>query len=141
MWQHPRIQKKLSTTWSIFNTFDFEEIFNKWEEVSLRQDDRFVVNHGLVYYPNYFGLRYLEKEQKEEIVDRVNDFYYKNKDYKLFKTNHEFVQGLLSIKEFMGGKYEDHDAVCRERTRVLRMYDTVRGTDYKSLFPFIKDYE
>ena len=27
VWHRPKIQKKLSTTWSIFNIFDFEDIF------------------------------------------------------------------------------------------------------------------
>ena len=141
VWHRPKIQKKLSTTWSIFNIFDFEDIFNEWEIICQGSDERFTVNHGFVYYPNYFSIRYLEIEQKAEIAARVHDFITRNSDYRLFTTNKELLASLVSISEYMGDTYLDHADVCGERTRVLKMYDDLRGTDYKRLFPFIKDYE
>lgn len=136
-----KIELKLSTTWGIFNIFDFEEIFEEWEKISQQVKSKFVMNYGLIYYPNYFSLRYLEPSQKQEITDRINNYLVKNRDYKIFKDNPEFLSSFESVTGYMGEKYTDHDEVCKERTRVLRLYDELRGTDYKSLFPYIKDYE
>lgn len=139
--QYSKIQKKLSTTWSIFNIFDFEAVFDEWERVAQSFSDDFVINHGLVYYPNYFSLRYLEPEQKQEIVTRTNEYLNKNRDFKIFKTNLEMVQSLQSIGDYMGTQYSDHHLVCQERTRVLKQYDILRNSNYRELFPYIKDYE
>jgi organic radical activating enzyme len=142
VWEHSKIQKKLSTTWSIFNIMDFEDIFDEWERISQRNTNiPFVINHGLVYYPNYFSIRYLEPEQKLDITERTHNYLSKNKDFLMFKNNPEFVEALISLKDYMGETYNDHENVCKERTRVLKLYDTMRNTQYKQLFPFIKDYE
>jgi organic radical activating enzyme len=141
LWEYKNIEKKLSTTWGIFNIYDFEEIFAEWELLSNRVDGRFVINYGLIYYPNYFSLRFLEPEQKKEITEKINDFYSKNKNWKIFRDNPEFVESFTSVPDYMGGMDLDHDNVCKERTRVLKLYDQLRGTDYKKLFPYIKRYE
>lgn len=141
LWQNKKIEKKLSTTWGIFNIFDFEEIFEEWETLAQRTDRRFVINFGLIYYPNYFSLRYLEQEQKQEITDRIAEFMSKKGNYKIFTDNPEFTESVISVPGYMGGENIDHEEVCKERTRVLKLYDKIRGTDYKTLFPYIKDYE
>jgi organic radical activating enzyme len=141
IWQNSKIEKKLSTTWGIFNIFDFEDIFHKWEILAQRTSRRFVINFGLIYYPNYFSLRYLEPEQKQEITERINSFMKKHSNYKIFTDNPEFTESVISVPGYMGGENLDHDEVCKERTRVLKIYDHIRGTDYKTLFPYIKDYE
>lgn len=141
LWNYEHIEKKLSTTWGIFNIFDFEDIFKEWETLAHRTPNRFVVNFGLIYYPNYFSLRFLEQDQKDEVTEMINTFYNKNKDWKIFTDNPEFVESFTSVPGFMGAKDLNHDAVCKERTRVLRIYDKLRGTNYKELFPYIKDYE
>ena len=120
---------------------DFEDIFNEWETIAHRTSKRFVINFGLIYYPNYFSLRYLELDQKQAITDRINDFMAKNRDYKIFQDNPEFVESVTSVPGYMGGENLDHEAVCKERTRVLRIYDQLRGTNYRELFPYLKDYE
>lgn len=137
----PRIQVKLNTTWGIFNIFDFEEIFEDWEKLAQQVPNRFVLNYGLIYYPNYFSLRYLEPEQKQEITDRINQYISKNRNYKIFTDNPEFYEAFVSVPGYMNSKYDDHESVCKERTRVLRLYDQLRGTNYKKLFPYIKDYD
>lgn len=139
LWNYEHIEKKLSTTWGIFNIFDFEEIFAEWEQLANRTTQRFVVNFGLIYYPDYFNLRYLELKQKQEITNRINSFYSKNKDWKIFTDNPEFVEAFTSVPGYMGDMQPNHDAVCRERTRVLKLYDKLRGTNYKKLFPYIKN--
>jgi len=141
LWQNTKIEKKLSTTWGIFNIFDFEDIFHEWETLAQRVPNRFVINFGLIYYPNYFSLRYLEKEQKQEITERINSFMSKYGNYKIFSDNPEFTESVISVPGYMGGENVDHEEVCKERTRVLKIYDQLRGTDYKALFPYIKDYQ
>lgn len=141
LWQNTKIEKKLSTTWGIFNIFDFEDIFEEWETLAQRTDRRFVINFGLIYYPNYFSLRYLEQEQKNEIASRIANFMSKKGNYKIFTDNPEFTESVISVPGYMGGENLDHEEVCKERTRVLKLYDKMRGTDYKTLFPYIKDYE
>jgi organic radical activating enzyme len=141
VWHNKKIEKKLSTTWGIFNIFDFENIFYEWETLAQRVDTRFVINFGLIYYPNYFSLRYLEREQKQEITERINSFMSKHGNYKIFTDNPEFTESVISVPGYMGGESIDHEEVCKERTRVLNIYDQLRGTDYKTLFPYIKNYE
>lgn len=136
-----KIEIKLSTTWGIFNIFDFEEIFEEWEQLANKVKGRFTMNYGLIYYPNYFSLRYLEPEQKQEISDRIDNYIQKNGHYKIFTDNPEFYEAFVSTKGYMSGQYPDHESVCKERTRVLRLYDELRGTDYRKLFPYIVDYE
>lgn len=140
VWKHKHIEKKLSTTWGIFNIFDFEEIFEEWERISQRTSNRFVINFGLIYYPNYFSLRYLTQEQKAEITQRINNYIEKNKNYKIFTDNKEFYESVISVPGYMGDRPADYDEVVKERTRVLELYDSIRGTDYKKLFPYIKNY-
>ena len=65
----------------------------------------------------------------------------KHSNYKIFTDNPEFTESVISVPGYMGGENLDHDEVCKERTRVLKIYDHIRGTDYKTLFPYIKDYE
>ena len=141
LWDYAHIEKKLSTTWGIFNIFDFESIFEEWEIISQQANSKFVVNFGLIYYPNYLSLRYLELDQKKEITDRIEVYLNKNANNKIFRDNPEFVEAVKSVPEYMGGENIDHEVVCQERTRVLEMYDRIRNTDYKALFPYIKNYE
>jgi hypothetical protein len=141
LWEYEHIEKKLSTTWGVFNIFDFEDIFTEWEQISQRTPNRFVINFGLIYYPNYFSLRYLEQEQKVEISDRIHRFMFNNKDWKIFTDNPEFVESVISVPGYMGNRQDDHESVCKERTRVLDLYDRVRGTDHRALFPYLKRYE
>lgn len=141
LWEHSNIEIKLSTTWGIFNIYDFEEIFTEWETFAQRKSNRFVINFGLIYYPNYFSLRYLELDQKKEITEKINAFYAKNKDWKIFKDNPEFTEAFTSVPGYMGGEDLNHESVCKERTRVLKIYDQLRGTNYKKLFPYLKEYE
>jgi organic radical activating enzyme len=141
LWEYEHIEKKLSTTWGIFNIFDFESIFHHWENISNRTNKRFVINFGLIYYPNYFSLRYLEPEQKQEVTERINNFMRDYGDYKIFWDNPEFTESVTSVPGYMNANTPDFIEVCKERTRVLDMYDELRGTDYKRLFPYIKRYE
>lgn len=140
IWKYTHIQKKLSTTWSIFNIFDLESIFTRWEEMAHTLEGPLVINFGLVYYPNYFNLRYLEQDQKDLVTEQIQDFMSRTKDWKIFHNNSTFVDAVVSVPGYMGGVQPDHEEVCRERTRVLDLYDSIRGTNHKELFPYLKRY-
>ena len=135
------IEKKLSTTWGIFNIFDFEEIFENWEQVSNRLSKKFTINMGMIYYPNYFNLKYLDDDQKDFAATAINQYIESKSNYKIFRENPEMVESIKTIRGFMGPKPNDFDSVVKERTRVLELYDSIRGTDYKKLFPYIRDYK
>jgi len=141
LFEYKNIQKKLSTTWGIFNIFDYEEIFEVWEELARSIDGDFVVNMGMIYYPDYFNIKYLEEKQKDEVSLKMNRYLEKNNDYKIFQNNPELVQNIRAIREFMGPKPNNFQKVVTERTRVLRLYDSIRNTSYNELFPYIVDYD
>ena len=62
-------------------------------------------------------------------------------DYKIFTDNPEFKESVITVPGYMGDTNTDHEEVCRERTRVLDLYDKMRGTNHQALFPYIKRYE
>jgi hypothetical protein len=99
------------------------------------------VNIQFVENPNYFSIRYLETEQKEEIIKLVEQYLEKSKDYLIWKDLPATYNQLSTIKEQLVSTVDNFKEVVKERTRVLKMYDKERDTDYKSLFPYIKDYE
>lgn len=134
------VTKKISTTFSIFNIFDFEEIFNEFEVVSNQLNRPLQININLVSTPEYFDIKYLEIDQKLELASRIETFLEKYKDYKIFKENHSLYQYLKTIKEFSVVDENKFKQVVTERTRVLELYDVTRKTDYRTLFPFIKEY-
>ena len=133
------ILTKFSTTWGIFNIFDIEQIFAQYEKISQRYVRPLTINYGMIVYPNYFNLGYLEPEQKEQIKDIINNVL--KHDYKIYRENKDMVNMVRSVYDFCSKTPDDFSHVVRERTRVLRMYDSIRGTDYKKLYPYLKDYE
>ena len=134
------INGKISTTFSIFNIFDLENIFDEFERIRNSIDHNLVININLVTQPNYFDIRYLEQNQKEELIDSLDRYLEKNKEYTIFKENIPTYQYLKTLKGFCFEKPNDFDSVVIERTRVLELYDLTRGTDSQKLFPFIKPY-
>jgi molybdenum cofactor biosynthesis enzyme MoaA len=136
-----KIEPKVSVTVNIFNMFDVAEIFDEFEKVSQTREYEYTVNLQYVENPNYFSIRYLEPDQKECIIKIVNDYLDQTADYKVWKDNPSTYSQLRSIEQIVSKPLTDFDEVVKERTRVLRMYDEIRKTDYKQLFPFIKDYD
>jgi len=134
------IEPKISCTLNIFNIYDIESIFDEFEKTR-KGRSHYTVNIQFVENPNYFSIRYLEKEQKEEIIKIVEQYLEKSKDYLIWKDLPASYNQLLTIKEQLASTLDNFEEVVIERTRVLKMYDKARDTDYKSLFPFIKDYE
>jgi MoaA/NifB/PqqE/SkfB family radical SAM enzyme len=136
----PNIHLKLSPTFSIFNIFDIEQIFDTFKEISYRQKD-FTINPNWVEQPKHFCIRYLEPEQKHEVADYIEAYIEKNKNEKMFLENPPFFEMFKSIRNMLFKEVVDFEEVTKERTRVLKLYDDTRKTDYKSLFPYIKDYK
>ena len=135
------INLKISTTYSIFNIFDIDKIFDEFEAIRQTMSVPLIVNFNFVYDPNYFDIRYLESYQKEELIKKVNDYVEKNKNYKVFLENPSTLGYIKTIPNFIKETPSDFDKVVKERTRVLELYDRTRGTDYKKLYPFIKEYQ
>jgi organic radical activating enzyme len=116
----------ISTTFSIFNIFDLEMIMDEFEKIGIPISFNYVIN------PNYFSIKYLNKTQKEEVIEIVNRVL--SKDYKIFDLNRNLVSYLKNIDKVLYADQSDFDEVVAERTRVLELYDSTRGTNHTKLF-------
>jgi MoaA/NifB/PqqE/SkfB family radical SAM enzyme len=134
------IEPKVSVTIDIFNIYDIADIFKEFESISRQIQREYTINLQYVEKPEYFSLRYLEPAQKQEIIAISKKFLEDTKDYKLWKENVHAFRQVASLEQILSDTPSDFDRVVKERTRVLRMYDLMRKTDYKSLFPYIKEY-
>jgi len=136
-----KVEPKISVTFNIFNIYDVAEIFDEFEKVSQTREYEYTINLQYVEDPTYFSIRYLESDQKECIINLVDDYLTRTADYKVWRENPSTYSQLKSVEQIVSIPQADFDEVVKERTRVLRMYDEIRKTDYKQLFPFIKDYD
>ena len=134
LFQKKHIEVKLSTTWSIFNIFDLPEIFDHWNQLSEEYVERFIVNFQFVMYPNYFNIQYLSQTQKDQIANTVTEYVKHHKDCKLFLDNPDMLQLVESIANYMNTPVTDYSEVVLEQSRVLELYDSTRGTSWRSLF-------
>ena len=64
----------------------------------------------------------------------------KNKNYKIFKDSPDLFNILDTFENLLNNTVDDFEMVVKERSRVLQLYDDTRGTDYRSMFPYIKEY-
>lgn len=135
------INLKISTTFSIFNIFDIEKIFDEFESIRQTMSKPLIINFNFVSDPNYFDIRYLESEQKLELTTKILDYVIKNKDYKIFQENPSTLNYIKTIPNYLKETPSDFDSVVQERSRVLELYDRTRNTNYKQLYPFIKEYQ
>lgn len=135
------IDPKISTTFNIFNIFDIPAIFNEFEKISQTRAEEYTVNFQYVENPNYFSIRYLDDDQKTQLIDTVYQYLKDTKNYKIWKDNLPTYNQLASIEKILSQPLTNFEEVVKERTRVLRLYDQTRKTDYKLMFPYIRDYE
>jgi len=135
--KYDNIQVKLSTTISIFNIFDLPEILTHFEQLSQEYKKRFIVNAQFVVIPDYFSIKYLPQQHKDEILRKITTFVKDNNNFKLFAENPDMLQVVNSIGNFMNSGIENYDTVVTEQQRVLALYDRTRNTDFASLFPQI----
>jgi hypothetical protein len=114
-----------------------DQIFEKFIELSTFDNFRFI-NVQPVVEPIYFSVVTLENDQK--IQTRASIEKLLSKKSRLTEEL-SFVNSLQEIVKILSIDLENFDDVVKERTRVLKLYDQTRNTDYKKLFPYIKDYE
>lgn len=117
------IHVNFSYTLSVFNVFDIVDTLIEIEKYPTAE-----IVFKPVVAPNYFSPRYLTVEQKQKVITSLNTYSTPNADLKnaITETIH-----LLSIDE------GDFSSIVDERTRMLQVYDTIRGTNYKQLFPYL----
>ena len=134
------INLKISTTFSIFNIFDIDKIFDEFEAIRQTISKPLTINFNLVSEPNYFDIKYLETTQKDQLADKIFAYIEKNKNYKIFSENPSTLEYVRTIPNYAKEAPADFKPVVKERTRVLALYDRTRNTDYKKIYPFIKEY-
>lgn len=120
------INVSISTTFSIFNIFDIEEILDEFEKLAVPISFNYVID------PNYFSIKYLNPEQKEQIIKLVDKVL--AKDYKIFSKNSNLVNYLSSIDKLLYSDQDDYEQVVSERERVLALYDITRKTNYNETY-------
>jgi hypothetical protein len=135
------INLKISTTFSIFNIFDIDKIFDEFESIRQTISKPLTINFNLVSEPNYFDIKYLETAQKDQLADKIVDYVEKNKNYKIFAENPSTLEYVRTITNYAKETPDNFDSVVKERTRVLELYDRTRNTNYRKLYPFIKEYQ
>ena len=91
-----------------------------------------------VVEPSYFSILYLEDFQKVKIIDAINKIL--NKKTTLTETKN-VKNNLIELRKMLDIPVDNFYQTVKERTTVLKTYDQLRGTNYKKLFPYIKDYE
>jgi MoaA/NifB/PqqE/SkfB family radical SAM enzyme len=127
----------ISFTISIFNALDLDQIFEKFIEMSMFDNFSFI-NVQPVVEPIYFSVVTLENDQKIQTRASIEKFLSKKSR---LTEELSFVNSLQEIVKILSIDLENFDDVVKERTRVLKLYDQTRNTNYKKLFPYIKDYE
>jgi organic radical activating enzyme len=120
------INVSISTTFSIFNIFDLEQILDEFEKLELP------ISFNYVIEPNYFSIKYLDPGQKLEVVKLVDKVL--KKDYKIFSNNASLVTYLQDIGKLLYADQSDYEQVIAERTRVLALYDSTRKTNYNETY-------
>jgi MoaA/NifB/PqqE/SkfB family radical SAM enzyme len=130
---HSKIVSGVSFTVSIFNIFDIDKIFAEFDNAFATVEcPSFAMQ--IANDPNYFNVSYLETEQKIKILEILSNIT------GMFSRNTFVNEKIENLKILLKTNPSDFETVCKERTRVLDLYDTTRNTDYKKLFPYIKRY-
>jgi MoaA/NifB/PqqE/SkfB family radical SAM enzyme len=120
------INVSISTTFSIFNIFDLEQILDEFEKLQLPISFNYVVD------PNYFSIKYLDPDQKLKVIQIVDKVL--KKDYNIFSKNTGLVTYLRDIEKLLYADQSDYEQVIAERTRVLALYDSTRKTTYNETY-------
>jgi MoaA/NifB/PqqE/SkfB family radical SAM enzyme len=137
--QYSKIKAGISTAISIFNIYELTNLLDHFEELCTQGKLTGEIIIKIVHMPNYFNIRYLEQDQKSDIINTLSTYLEKNKHYKIF-NQHQTLDQVKNLIDMLGVPPDDFDKVTKERTEVLDMYDKIRDTDYKLLFPYIKRY-
>jgi organic radical activating enzyme len=121
-----KLNVSISTTFSIFNIFDLEQIMDEFETIGVHVSFNYVID------PNYFSIKYLNEKQKMTVMQIVNRVI--NKGYKILETNDSLANYLKNIDTLLHTEQNDFAEVVAERSRVLELYDSTRKTNYSKLY-------
>lgn len=125
----------ISFTVSIFNVMDLEQIILEFEKLSYAQKFK-GISINFVAEPATFCIGYLEPDQKQYVVTLIDKVIKKCPNLQKQK---DFVSMLNELHSLIDFNPTDFDEVVKERTRVLNLYDETRGTNWRKLFPYIKE--
>lgn len=138
--KYPRFKVGVSLAISVFNVYAIPKLLDHFEELAQQGYLRDGVLPKFVHAPDYLSIEYLEPGQKAELHQMFTDYLEKNKDYLIFKDSNTATK-LRNSAVILTHDPVDFLDVVKERTRVLKLYDPIRNTDYKAMCPYIKDYE
>lgn len=118
------IQRGISLAVSILNIFHLPTLIDMFEDLRKQGKLNTHFYYKLVQQPDYLSIEYLEPEQRKQAREQLLP-YCDNTD-------------INNICKILEQEPVDFEHVVKERTRILTMYDTIRKTDYRKLFPYIK---
>jgi sulfatase maturation enzyme AslB (radical SAM superfamily) len=121
--ENTNVRINFSYTLSVFNIFDVVDTLREFENHDV---DEIVFKP--VVAPNYFSPRYLTTEQKQQVINSLNQYTTSRKELQ------QAIDETIHLLSFDEG---DFTSIVAERTRMLNVYDQLRGTDYKKLFPYL----
>lgn len=130
---YPNINLGISLAVSIFNIYNIPKLLDVFKTLKQEGKLKLEVIYKLVHAPDTLSIEYLEPDQKEYLNAMLAN-YISEQDNPLTITDIENSAVILKHTP------KDFEEVCIERTRILELYDRVRGTNYQKLFPFIKSY-
>jgi organic radical activating enzyme len=137
--QYKNIKLGISFTSSIFNIFDVPSIINHFESLAQQNLIQQYVIFRHVFQPDYFSSSYLEKDQRIQLISMFKEFREYSLHYKILQQR-DIKLMLEDIDKLLSKEPDNFDKVVRERSRMLKIYDNIRHTEYKKLFPYIKEY-
>jgi sulfatase maturation enzyme AslB (radical SAM superfamily) len=136
--EHPSYHIAFSPTISVFNIFNVPDLFEAIERINLKHHNVRSVSVNILEIPRYFSLRYLDDFVKITAKTELLGFLNRARSFSIFKDGSTAsYQTLESLITFMTHSPEDYLAVQQERSKVLEVYDVVRKTNSKSLFPYL----
>jgi molybdenum cofactor biosynthesis enzyme MoaA len=138
--KHDHIKMGISCTASIFNIFEVPKILDHFENLTQQSFLKEYVIFKPVFMPDYFSVSYLELDQRVIARQLIKEFIEKSKDYKIMQRA-DLKNILNDMDQLLGTVPDNFNEVVKERTRMLELYDKTRKTNYKKLFPYIKEYK
>jgi hypothetical protein len=113
------------------------KIEKKFNKINLVPHGGGIIGTHLVYFPSYLNIRVLPKTLKELAKTRINNFI------KSQSENHDFVNHTFGKQRWEGiinyMMAEDWSHKLPSTIEYLEQCDNIRGTNFRSVFPDLKD--